>query len=98
MASLYAELHQSDSATYYFEEAIRCVRQERDQSNLPLMEMAYGRFLVDINEVTQSVPKLEAASAAFEQSNKLVELKSKLGHVNQRSSQIPQQGYPRNTP
>jgi hypothetical protein len=49
MASLYAELHQSDSATYYFEEAIRCVRQERDQSNLPLMEMAYGRFLVDIN-------------------------------------------------
>jgi len=78
MASLYAELHQSDSATYYFEEAIRCVRQERDQSNLPLMEMAYGRFLVDINEVTQSVPKLEAASAAFEQSNKLVELKSSL--------------------
>lgn len=78
MASLYAELHQSDSATYYFEEAIRCVRQEKDQSNLPVMEMAYGRFLLEINEVTQAVQKLEAASAAFERSNKLVELKSSL--------------------
>ncbi len=78
MASLYAELHQSDSATYYFEEAIRCVRQEKDQSNLPLMEMYYGRLLLGIENVNQAIPKLEAASAAFEQSNKLVELKSSL--------------------
>ncbi len=76
MASLYAELHQSDSATYYFEEAIRCVKQEKDQSNLPLMEMFYGRLLLEIEEVNRAIPKLEAASAAFKRSNNLIELKS----------------------
>lgn len=76
MASLYAELHQSDSATYYFEAAIWCVKQEKDQSNLPLMEMFYGRFLLEIEKVNQAIPKLEAASATFERSNNLIELKN----------------------
>lgn len=78
MASLYVELHQPDSATYYFEAAIRCVKQEKDQSNLPLMEMFYGRFLLEIEKVNQAIPKLEAASVAFEQTEKLPELKSSL--------------------
>ena len=78
MASLYSELNQLDSAIFYYEEAIRCTKQQRKQDKLPVIEMYYAHTLTKQNQYSKALPILESTTATFRKSGEAYQLKNSL--------------------
>jgi signal transduction histidine kinase len=78
LASLHAELNQLDSAAYYYGEAIDCIKQQVDQTNLPVMQMYYAHCLSNQQNYKKALSILESTTAAFRKSEDPYQLKNSL--------------------
>jgi len=78
LASLHGELNQLDSAAYYYEQAIDCIKQQADQTNLPVMQMYYAHCLTNQENYEKALPILESTTTAFRKSEDPYQLKNSL--------------------